>query len=88
VAYERYLSILSHYEILSEGDKKLYREYTENPVIFSTISTTDFGARRAAKIANFQQERDLKKKLEVRDSTRGKDIANFAVLVSKPFLSR
>jgi immunoglobulin-binding protein 1 len=64
-AYERYLSLLDHYEILSTADKKLYHTYTEAPTSFSTISTTDPNARRAAKIANFKQEKELKKKLEV-----------------------
>jgi immunoglobulin-binding protein 1 len=64
-AYERYLSLLDHYEILSTADKKLYHSYTEAPTTFSTISTTDPNARRAAKIANFKQEKELKKKLEV-----------------------
>jgi len=64
-AYERYLSLLDHYEILSTADKKLYNNYTESPTTFSTISTTDPNARRGAKISNFKQEKELKKKLEV-----------------------
>jgi immunoglobulin-binding protein 1 len=64
-AYERYLSLLDHYEVLSTVDKKLYNDYTESPTKFSTISTTDPNARRAAKIANFKLEKELKKKLEV-----------------------
>lgn len=68
-AYERYLSLLDHYEILSAADKKLYHTYTEAPTTFSTISTTDPNARRAAKIANFKQEKELKKKLEACLST-------------------
>jgi len=64
-AYERYLSLLDNYEILSTADKKLYNNYTESPTTFSTISTTDPNARRGAKIANFKQEKELKKKLEV-----------------------
>jgi immunoglobulin-binding protein 1 len=68
-AYERYLSLLDHYEILYAADKKLYHTYTEAPTTFSTISTTDPNARRAAKIANFKQEKELKKKLEACLST-------------------
>ena len=64
-AYERYLTLLDHYEIFSTADKKLYNDYTESPTSFSTISTTDANARRAAKIVNFKQEKELKKKLEV-----------------------
>jgi immunoglobulin-binding protein 1 len=56
---------LDHYEILSATDKKFYEAYTEDPLGFSTISTTDPNARRGAKIANFKLEKELKKKLEV-----------------------
>jgi hypothetical protein len=65
-AYERCLTLLDHYEILSTTDKKLYNDYTEAPTTFSTISTKDPNARRDAKIANFKQEKELKKKLEVK----------------------
>lgn len=65
-AYERYLSLLSHYDVFSPVDKKTYEAYIENPTRFSTISTTNFEARRAAKIANFRLEKELKQKLEVR----------------------
>jgi hypothetical protein len=65
VAYERYLSLLSHYDILSTTEKKLYENYIDSPTTFSTIPTSDLTARRAAKIANFQQEKELKRKLEV-----------------------
>lgn len=64
-AYERYLALLDHYEILSKAEKKLYNNYTEAPTTFSTISTKDPNARRDTKIANFRQEKELKKKLEV-----------------------
>jgi immunoglobulin-binding protein 1 len=64
-AYEKYLGLLDHYDILSSADKKLYNDYTESPNKFSTISTTDPNARRATKIANFKLEKELKKKLEV-----------------------
>jgi len=65
-AYEQYLSLVDHYEILSTENKKLYQTYTESPTTFSTISITDPNARREAKIANFKLEKELKKKLEVR----------------------
>lgn len=64
-AYERFLNLISNYEILSSSAKKMYEAYSENPTTFSTISTTDFTARRAAKIANFKQEKDLKQKIDV-----------------------
>ncbi|CZR64689.1 related to TAP42, component of the Tor signaling pathway [Phialocephala subalpina] len=63
-AYERYLSLLDHYDILTTAEKKLYNDYTESPTTFSTISTTDPNARRATKIANFKLEKELKKKLQ------------------------
>jgi immunoglobulin-binding protein 1 len=66
--YEKYLSQLDQYGILNEQDKKLYSTYLEEPTSFSTISTSDPNARRNAKIANFKQEKELKKKLEVRKS--------------------
>lgn len=66
-AYERFLNLLGNYEILSDSFKKLHETYSENPTTFSTISTTDFTARRAAKIANFKQEKDLKQKIDVRN---------------------
>jgi immunoglobulin-binding protein 1 len=85
-AYERYLSLLDHYEILSAADKKLYHTYIEAPTTFSTISTTDPNARRAAKIANFKQEKELKKKLEVRLSKFTKGPGH--VLIKKQFLAQ
>ncbi|RFU23816.1 hypothetical protein B7463_g12522, partial [Scytalidium lignicola] len=63
-AYERYLILLDQYDILSSADKKLYNTYNEDPTRFSTISTSDPNARRAAKISNFKQEKELKNKLE------------------------
>lgn len=68
-AFERYLSLLDHYDILSTQDKKLYEQYNEYPTTFSTISTTNSEARRATKIANFKLEKELKKKLEVSSSS-------------------
>ena len=64
-AYERYLNLLDHYEILETADKKLYQNYTESPTSFSTASSTDPAIRRGAKISNFKQEKELKKKIEV-----------------------
>jgi thiamine kinase-like enzyme len=64
-AYERYLSLLDHYQVLSSPDQKLYNTYTESPTTFSTVSTTDPDKRRDAKIANFKLEKELKKKMEV-----------------------
>jgi len=63
-AYERHLSLLDHYDLLQLADKKLYNTYAEDPSNFSTISAADPNARRNAKIANFKQEKELKRKLE------------------------
>ncbi|EHL00151.1 hypothetical protein M7I_3917 [Glarea lozoyensis 74030] len=62
--YEKYLGQLDQYGILNEQDKKLYDRYLEEPSSFSTIATSDPNARRNTKIANFKQEKELKKKLE------------------------
>lgn len=67
-AYERFLNRLESYAVLSGNSKKLNEAYNENPTTFSTISTTDFTARRAAKIENFKLEKDLKQKIDVRFS--------------------
>ncbi|KAG4429772.1 hypothetical protein IFR05_014750 [Cadophora sp. M221] len=63
-AYEKYLSLLDHYEILDTAQKKLYSNYTEYPKTFSTINNADPNLRRGAKIANFKLEKDLKSKLD------------------------
>lgn len=63
-AYERFLCTLHDYEILCEADTKQYNAYNESPTTFSTISTTDFTLRRAAKIANFKLEKELKQKID------------------------
>jgi hypothetical protein len=64
-AYERFLNLLDSYRILSPSNQRLYNTYTESPTTFSTIQTSDPGARRDAKIANFKQEKELKNKLQV-----------------------
>ncbi|KAL5330412.1 hypothetical protein ACEPPN_003939 [Leptodophora sp. 'Broadleaf-Isolate-01'] len=63
-AYEKYLSLLDHYEILDTAQKKLYSDYTEYPKTFSTINNADPSLRRGAKIANFKLEKELKSKLD------------------------
>jgi hypothetical protein len=63
-SYERFINRLNDYEILSEGEKKQWNEYQETPSTYSTISTSNFEARRAAKIANFKREKELKAKIE------------------------
>ncbi|KAI9742679.1 MAG: hypothetical protein M1818_003820 [Claussenomyces sp. TS43310] len=63
-AYERYLNLLSHYEILSATEKRLHQRYIDSSDTFSTVPTKDPGQRRAGKIANFQEEKELNRKLE------------------------
>ncbi|KAJ2994052.1 hypothetical protein NUW58_g1655 [Xylaria curta] len=70
-AYERFLHLLESYSILSPQESKLFAEYNEDPMGFSTIATKDPNARRNAKIANFKAEKQLKQKLEyMRSSVR------------------
>lgn len=64
-AYERFLSLLDTYSMLSTSDRKLYERYTENKDEFSLTSSNDAGARRDTKISRFKQENELKLKIEV-----------------------
>jgi thiamine monophosphate kinase len=64
-AYERFLSRLDDYELLSAADQRLYEQYHEAPSTFSTATTKDPAARRDTKIARFKAEKELKRKLEV-----------------------
>ena len=69
-AYERYLSLLDTYVVLSTSDRKLYERYVENRDEFSLIPSNDPAARRDTKISRFKQEKELKLKLEVRSISR------------------
>jgi hypothetical protein len=64
--YEDFLKQLDSYDILGASDSKLLEAYTEDKANFSTASTRDAAARRDAKIARFREEKELKRKLEVR----------------------
>ena len=64
-AYERYLTRLYDYELLGDGDKKLYERYAANPSSFSLTLANDAAARREVKISRFREEKELKQKLEV-----------------------
>jgi immunoglobulin-binding protein 1 len=75
--YRSFLSRLDSYDILSKSDEKLFEQFKDNPDTFSTASTTDAAARRAAKIARFREEKALKQKLEVGPkSSRGMQKTN------------
>ena len=64
--YERYILLLDAYRLLSKSEMELLERYLEDRDGFSLISSSDFTARRDAKIARFKQEKELKLKLEVR----------------------
>ena len=64
-AFERYLTLLDTYTMLSSSDRKLYERYLEGRDGFSLVSSSDPAARRDTKIARFKQENELKLKLEV-----------------------
>ncbi|MCJ1250625.1 hypothetical protein MMC30_007853 [Trapelia coarctata] len=64
VAYERYLSLIDTYDLLSKNDKKLYERYQDSRDTFSLLPSSDMSIRRETKIARFQEEKDLKQKLQ------------------------
>ena len=64
-AFERYLSLLDTYRMLSKNDRKLYERYIDGRDDFSLMTSDDPSARRDAKIARYKQENELKLKLEV-----------------------
>jgi hypothetical protein len=64
--YERFLKLLDSYDILGKADARLFEAYAEDKNNFSTASTRDAAARRDAKINRFKEEKELKRKLEVR----------------------
>ena len=64
--YEDFLKLLDSYDILGSSDSKLLEAYTEDKANFSTTNTRDAAARRDAKITRFREEKELKRKLEVR----------------------
>jgi immunoglobulin-binding protein 1 len=64
--YERFLKLLDSYDVLGKADAKLFETYGEDKNNFSTASTRDAAAKRDAKITRFREEKELKRKLEVR----------------------
>lgn len=66
--YEKYLTRLDDYGLLSDGDKRLYERYTANPSAFSLAPTNDAGTRREVKISRLKEEKELKRGLEVRST--------------------
>ncbi len=62
---EGFLERLDQYSMLSLKDQKLYHLFQENRSNFSLLSTSNAEARRKAKILRFQEEKQLRQKLEV-----------------------
>jgi hypothetical protein len=64
--YERFLKLLDSYDVLAKADAKLFETYAEDKNNFSIANTRDAAAKRDAKISRFREEKELKRKLEVR----------------------
>ena len=64
-AYERYLTLLDTYGMLSSNDRMLHERFIDDRDHFSLVSSNEPSARRDAKILRYKQENDLKLKLEV-----------------------
>ncbi|EED23278.1 TOR signaling pathway regulator (TapA), putative [Talaromyces stipitatus ATCC 10500] len=62
--YEKFLTRLDDYGLLSDRDKKLFEQYTENPARFSLALKNDAANRREVKVGRFREEKELKQKLE------------------------
>ncbi|OQE44988.1 hypothetical protein PENCOP_c002G08643 [Penicillium coprophilum] len=62
--YEKYLMRLDEYLLLSDGDKKLFKQYMANPTSFTLMPANDAAARREIKVTRFREEKELKQKLE------------------------
>lgn len=62
---ERFLSRLDSYDLLSKENQKLLEKYQDSRETFQLASTADAAERRRIKVARFQEEKELKMKLEV-----------------------
>ncbi|KAJ5370859.1 uncharacterized protein N7496_006951 [Penicillium cataractarum] len=62
--YERFITRLDEYELLSAGDKKLLEQYMASPSTFTLAPLNDAAARRDVKVRRFREEKELKQKLE------------------------
>lgn len=63
--YEKFLTRLDEYELLSKEEKKLLEQYMANPSSFTLAPMNDAAARRETKVRRFREEKELKQKLEV-----------------------
>jgi immunoglobulin-binding protein 1 len=70
---ESFLERLDLYRMLSTTDRKLFERFRENRSKFTLVGTSNAEERRNTKIARFQEEKELKKKLEVRSPSFGSD---------------
>ena len=61
---DSFLTRLDQYRLMSAGDRKLYERYQESRAKFSVLPTNPEDRRRV-KIKRFQEEKELKRKLEV-----------------------
>lgn len=66
--YARYLSRLDDYEILSQAHKSLYQRFLEDESSFTVLDSNDSSMRRSIKIARFQQETEIKQKVQLLNS--------------------
>ena len=73
--YELFLKLLDSYDMLSEGDAKLFESYNEDKQNFSTVSTKDAASRRDVKIARFKEEKELRRKLGVRPVSKINEVS-------------
>jgi immunoglobulin-binding protein 1 len=70
---ESFLERLDLYRMLSTTDRKLFERFRENRSKFTLVGTSNAEERRNAKIKRFQEEKELKKKLEVRKRSLGSE---------------
>lgn len=72
--YEKFLTRLDEYELLSKADRKLFETYMANPSAFTLAPVNDAATRRDTKVRRFREEKELKQKLEVRHVNRRRRI--------------
>ncbi|KAJ6102539.1 hypothetical protein N7486_004966 [Penicillium sp. IBT 16267x] len=62
--YEKFLTRLNEYELLSKGDRKLFETYMASPSAFTLAPVNDAATRRDTKVRRFREEKELRQKLE------------------------
>lgn len=81
--FNEFLKIQDNYDILATRHVKLYRQFLDDKDNFSTISTTDFNARRAEKVANYRLGKELEQKLAVRPGKPRQNFPHTSIDVSR-----